>query len=687
MAKSSHPNPYFLEAASIDWGTDGVPRADTYGDIYFSQESGIHESRHVFLIHNQLTERWKTLDTQQSGRFTIIETGFGTGLNFLLAWQLWQSLAPSNWQLHFISVEKHPLHPADLRRAHAYWPELTHLASILQHNYPPLLPGQHRRMLNSAQVCLDLLFGDALECLPALLDSPSPSSPRSQTSPLDRPPCVDAWFLDGFSPASNPDMWHDTLFSCMGALSDTGTTFATFTSAGFVKRGLRGQGFAIEKVTGYGRKREMLRGTFKNQSDADAPKPETVAVPWHRPSAASAVNSAIVIGAGLAGCSTARALAQRGIKVTVIERNTPASGASGNPQGVLYTKLSPAPGDLNQFTLTSFLHALAHYRERLASGVIEGELCGVLQLANSKKDAVQFDQLKNLLADQDWLQFLSGDELEKVSGVALNGQAFYYPNAGWLSPPSVCNADLDHPNIRLITHCEGVSLSNAENGQWCVLDDKGQSIVDADAVIVANSNDALQFSQTQHLPIKPIRGQLSYLNESDLTQIPQCVICHEGYLAPPIAGKLCIGASFTLRDSDTALRECDHGLNLAQLKAISPNLLKSTASALDGRASLRCSSSDYLPIVGAAPIVADYAKNYAALGKDARLCIDTAASNYPKLYINVAHGSRGLTSTPVCAELLASYICGEVRPLPRHLCEALSPARFTMRRIIRNQKI
>ena len=101
-------------------------------------------------------------------------------------------------------------------------------------------------------------------------------------------------------------MWHDTLFSCMGALSDTGTTFATFTSAGFVKRGLRGQGFAIEKVTGYGRKREMLRGTFKNQSDADAPKPETVAVPWHRPSAASAVNSAIVIGAGLAGCSTAR---------------------------------------------------------------------------------------------------------------------------------------------------------------------------------------------------------------------------------------------------------------------------------------------------------------------------------------------------------------------------------------------
>jgi tRNA 5-methylaminomethyl-2-thiouridine biosynthesis bifunctional protein len=690
MAKSSqHPIPYFLEAATIDWGSNGIPRAGKYGDIYFSQESGINESRHVFLSHNKLAERWHALSTETSGRFTIIETGFGTGLNFLLTWQLWQSIAPSNWQLHYISVEKHPLTPQDLKRAHDSWPELRDLASILQYNYPPLLPGQHRRLLNNEQICLDLLFGDVLECLPALLDSPGTSRPRSENSQADRLPCADAWFLDGFSPASNPDMWHDTLFSCMGVLSKTGTTFATFTSAGFVKRGLRAQGFHVAKVPGYGRKREMLRGTLTNHAADDAPSPAKVAVPWHRPAAKSQVTTAVVIGAGLAGCSTARALAKRGVKVTVIERNAPASGASGNPQGILYTKLSPAPGDLNQFTLNSFLFALPYYKARLDRGAIEGDLCGVLQVANSKKEIAQFSQLKQSLNNQNWLQFLSGDELNKISGIPLTGCGYFYPSAGWLSPPSVCLADLKQSNISVITHCEAISLINKPNQgeQWQVQDLAGHVITGGDALIITNGNDALQFPQTQHLPIKPIRGQISYIDDTSLTHKLQCVVCHEGYIAPSIDGTLCLGASFNLHDSDTDLQQRDHDWNLKQLDSLSPGLLKDDVRVTGGRASLRCSSGDYLPIVGAVPVVADFIKHYAALSKDARSSIDTPASNYPNLYVNVGHGSRGLTSTPLCAELLASYLCGEVRPLPRQLCESLSPARFLIRKLIRKQAI
>ncbi len=607
----------------------------------------------------------------------------------MLAWQLWQSIAPSNWQLHYISVEKHPLNLQDLKKAHATWPELESFASILQHNYPPRVPGQHRRMLNSAQVCLDLLFGDALECLPALLDSPTALDSSDSNTSLDQSPRADAWFLDGFSPASNPDMWHDTLFSCMGALSKIGSTFATFTSAGFVKRGLRAQGFKIEKVAGYGRKREMLRGELTAAADTNAPRPESVAVPWHRPSAHTKAENVIVIGAGLAGCSTALALANRGLNVSVIERGTPASGASGNPQGILYTKLSPAPGDLNQFTLNSFLFALPYYREQLARGDIEGELCGVLQLANSEKDTVQFDQLRSLLSEQDWLQFVSGGELAEKSGLALTGKAYFYPGAGWLSPPSVCNAGLNHPNIHVISHCEAISLEyeSEQSPQWRVNDIEGKTIANGDTVVVANSNDAKQFLQTQHLPLKPIRGQLSYIEDSALTATPRCVVCHEGYLAPAIGGSLCLGASFNLRNTGTALEESDHDWNLSQLDALSPNLLKRPVTPTGGRASLRCTSPDYLPIVGAAPIVADFAQNYVKLGKDARRAINKSASNYPNLYVNVAHGSRGLTSTPLCAELIASYICGEVRPLPRNLCESLSPARFIIRNIIRNHAV
>lgn len=686
MADSSHHSPYSLAPANIVWGEDGSPRADSYGDIYFSQESGIDESRHVFLSHNLLAERWQSLDPNTAGRFTIIETGFGTGLNFLLAWQLWQTLAPANWRLHYISVEKHPLRPHDLQRAHSLWPELNTLASILQHNYPPLLSGQHRRMLNSAQVCLDLLFGDALDCLPALLDSPNHTETSIQSPSKGSVAAVDAWFLDGFAPASNPAMWHDTLFSCMRSLSKVGASFATFTSAGFVKRGLRAQGFHVEKVAGYGRKREMLRGTFTGNAEIDAPSPLSVAVPWHRPSAQSPVKHALVIGAGLAGCSTAAALAKRGIQVTVIDRNEPASGASGNPQGVLYTKLSPTPGELNLFTLHSFLFSLPYYRERLNKGSIQGDLCGVLQLANSKKDAAQFDQLQELFKDQDWLQFKQGDELQEISGIPISGRGYYYPKAGWLSPPSVCAADLAHPNIRLISHREAISLID-DTAQWHIKDNSGNTIASGDAIIIANSNDAKQFPQTRHLPLKPIRGQLSYIEACALNFEPKCVICHDGYLAPAVNGSLCIGASFNLHDACFDLQDRDHAWNVAQLDALSPDLLNPPVTVIGGRASLRCSSADYLPLVGAAPIVEDFAKHYAPLGKDARRNIDIPASNHRNIYINVGHGSRGLTSTPLCAELIASYICHEIRPLPRHICESLSPARFLIRKLIRNQPL
>ncbi|MDF1691053.1 MAG: bifunctional tRNA (5-methylaminomethyl-2-thiouridine)(34)-methyltransferase MnmD/FAD-dependent 5-carboxymethylaminomethyl-2-thiouridine(34) oxidoreductase MnmC [Zhongshania sp.] len=686
MTTSQHDNPYSIHCANLQWGDDGAPRAADYGDIYFSQESGIDESRHVFLNHNNLAERWCALDRESTGRFTIIETGFGTGLNFLLAWQLWQQTAPQHWQLHYISVEKHPLKAEDLRRAQTSWPELASLAAILQYNYPPLLLGQHRRLLNSAQVCLDLLFGDALSCFPALLDAPnSVVAPEFNTNATNTP-CADAWFLDGFSPATNPDMWHDDLFACIGALSKLGTTFATFTAAGFVKRGLRAQGFSVAKVRGFGRKRDMLQGTVTHSVASDAPRPAPVAVPWHRPAAQQPTKHIAIIGAGLAGCSTAMALAQRGYKVTVIERDTPASGASGNPQGILYTKLSADPGDLNQFTLASFLFSLAHYREQLDQKRVTGELCGVLQLAKTQKEISQFLKLKGILGDQDWLQFLSGDELHRCSGIALDGQGFFYRQAGWLSPPSVCAALLDHPNIKLVNHTSALRLEHSDL-KWQILDEQQLCIVRADTVVIANSNDAKHFAQTAYLPLKSIRGQLSYLAEASLCQSPQCVICHEGYLAPPINGQLCVGASFDLLNKGNELRSADHDWNLEQLSALAPNLLQQDARPIGGRAALRCASPDYMPIVGAVPQLATFAENYKVLGKDARSKIPIAAANYPNLYVNVAHGSRGLTSTPLCAELLASYIANDIRPLPRHLCQALSPARFIIRKLIRKQAL
>lgn len=223
-----------IQPADIRWEDNAAPVSVAYGDVYFSRESGLLETEHVFLAGNKLQERLGQADS-----FTIGETGFGTGLNFLLACRLFEKVARPNAHLHFLSIEKHPLSHADIERALAAFPEVKTDADELLRSYPPAIPGLHRIHL-SEHIHLTLAHGDGAEMLPLLEAS------------------VDAWFLDGFAPAKNPDMWNETMFSQVKRLSHIGTTAATFTVAGAVQRGLRAAGFTVEKVKGFGRKREML---------------------------------------------------------------------------------------------------------------------------------------------------------------------------------------------------------------------------------------------------------------------------------------------------------------------------------------------------------------------------------------------------------------------------------------------
>src|SRR5690606_28202219 len=346
-------NPYQLPPALLDWDAAGAPHSTAFGDIYFSRDSGIDETDYVFLQQNRLAERWRALDAHKPGVFVIGETGFGTGLNFLAAWQLWRATAPPNWRLHFLSAEQYPLSREQLTTALAAWPALSELSAALLAAYPPRTRGFHTRRL-PGNVTLQLLFDDAAIGFNDALDS---------AADLPAGFAVDAWFLDGFAPAKNPGMWTDALFAAIARLSKVGSSFATFTAAGSVKRSLREAGFAIEKVAGYGHKREMLRGVYTKITIAAEPLPKPTRLQklpaieyWAQPPAAASHQRVVVIGAGLAGTSTARALAQRGWPVTLLDAaDTPGSGASGNPQGILYTKLSPERGSLAHFALASYL--------------------------------------------------------------------------------------------------------------------------------------------------------------------------------------------------------------------------------------------------------------------------------------------------------------------------------------------
>lgn len=220
--------------AQLDWDEQGRPLSREFDDIYFSPTSGFDETHHVFIAGNDLARRFAELPA--GGCFCIGETGFGTGLNFLCAWQLFEQCAPADARLHFVSVEKFPLTRDDLRRALALWPQLAPQAAQLLDQYMAIHPGFQRFNLAAGRVVLTLLVGDALDGLPEL---------DAQ---------IDAWFLDGFAPAKNPEMWSPALFTQLARLSRSGTSLATFTAAGFVRRGLTEAGFAIKRVRGFGKK-------------------------------------------------------------------------------------------------------------------------------------------------------------------------------------------------------------------------------------------------------------------------------------------------------------------------------------------------------------------------------------------------------------------------------------------------
>ncbi|MDR6161046.1 bifunctional tRNA (5-methylaminomethyl-2-thiouridine)(34)-methyltransferase MnmD/FAD-dependent 5-carboxymethylaminomethyl-2-thiouridine(34) oxidoreductase MnmC [Pseudomonas fluorescens] len=652
--------------AQLDWDDHGRPRSRVFDDVYFSDQSGLEETRYVFLEQNRLAERFAALPA--NGRLVIGETGFGTGLNFLCAWQLFEQHAVAGARLHFVSVEKYPLTPADLHRALALWPELKPLADQLLKHYVAIHPGFQRITLAGGRVTLTLLIGDALEQLPQL---------DAQ---------IDAWFLDGFAPAKNPDMWTAELFVELARLAAPGSTISTFTSTGWVRRLLNAAGFKMKRTPGIGHKWEILRGEFLGwPAEAAAPVP---AKPWFaRPAPLRGERRALVIGAGLAGCATASSLAARGWHVSLLERHAEvAQEASGNPQGVLYLKLSAHGTALSQLIVSGF-----GYTRRLLETLqrsTDWDDCGVLQLAFNAKEAERHGQLAAAFPE-DLLQWLEQPEAQARAGVGVAHGGLFYPEGGWVHPPALCQAQAMHVNIELLSHHHALELRKVAD-QWQAFDGE-RLLASAAVVVLAGAADIKRFAQSAELPLKRIRGQITRLAETAESHALATVVCAEGYVAPARLGEHTLGASFDFNSDDLTPTTAEHQGNLAMLEEISSDLLarlnisEQPLEHLEGRAAFRCTSPDYLPIVGPLADRAAFVQTYAALSKDARQVPDTPCPWLDGLYVNSGHGSRGLITAPLSGELLAAWLDNEPLPLPRSVAEACHPNRFALRQLIRGK--
>ncbi|WP_047248257.1 bifunctional tRNA (5-methylaminomethyl-2-thiouridine)(34)-methyltransferase MnmD/FAD-dependent 5-carboxymethylaminomethyl-2-thiouridine(34) oxidoreductase MnmC [Chromobacterium subtsugae] len=661
---TSPSTPRISTPAQLDW-QDGQPTSIAFCDVYFSRDAGLDETRHVFLQHNQLAERFAALP--QRGQFTIAETGFGTGLNFLCAWQCFEQHAPADARLHFVSAEKYPLTPQDLSRALALWPELAAQSNQLLRQYDMLTPGWHRLLLAGGRVSLTLMVGDVLDVLPQL-------DAR-----------VDAWFLDGFAPSKNPDMWQQPLFDQMARLSAPGATFATFTSAGAVRRGLTAAGFQVEKAPGHGQKRHISRGWLQTAA----------AMPWQapwfaRPPQRWRERSAIVVGGGVAGASTAHSLAVRGWQVTLIERMPRlASAASGNPQGVLYTKLSPHLTPLSRLVLSGYAYSLRTLRELLPEDGENWRACGVLQLAHEAKEGEKQQALAELGLPEAVMRKLDREQASELAGVALPSGGLFFPQGGWVHPPALVARLAAHPNIAVRTSHTVLELEYDQNERHWLASDESGPLALASVVVLAGAAETAQFDATSHLPLKKIRGQVTSIAATPDSERLATVLCGEGYISPARGGRHCLGATFKFDSDDLAVNDAEHAENLQMLAELAPQLHDGLTSggrgALDGRAAFRCTSPDYLPLIGPAVARRDFAQCYAELARDASLQPQQPCPWVEGLYVNTAHGSRGLITAPLSGEILAALLEDEPAPLPADLMQAIHPSRFLLRDLIRRK--
>ncbi len=650
-----------VENADISWLESGLPYSTHFQDIYYSKDDALAESRHVFLDANRLSDRWRDAGSAES--FHIGELGFGCGLNFLQTCKLWQDCAKRPSRLHYIAFEKYPLSYEHMKRVHRCWLALEEQSSALLAHYMDHSVGCHRLQLADG-ITLDLYFGDAHAQLTQRM---SEACPRIQ-----------CWFLDGFSPAIDDELWQESLMQVIAASSDETTTLSSYSVAGKVRNAISNAGFDVEKIEGFGRKRHSLLAS-RSAVSADAANKDTRVpgkTPWFvLPKPRPKGRSAVVIGAGLAGCSTAYSLAQRGWQITVFDAGQePASGASGIARLALRCRLFNSHSPEAEFYLQAYLFALRQFKQLGRLDFLDWETCGVMQLldAMNKRTPLLRETVEQLYSEA-VVQLLDSSAASAAAGLDVSNEAWHFPHGGAVGSASLCQRYLAHPSIRLVLGTAITELIQM-NGGW-KLKSNGSDTEAADVVIIANSYGALSFSQCDELPLQVSRGQSTELTSNEKSELLTSIVSGGRSVFPAIDGRHIVSASYT--DSsrlEVSATDRVENIKVAGENFTNPKILGEEAIA--DSVALRCNTPDHTPIVGAVPDTEYMKSTYSGLARNARAEFSAPGRYLQGLYLNVAHGSNGLASCPLSAEFLASLITGENLPLSRNMVDMLNPARF-----------
>lgn len=651
----------------IDWKNSNTPYSVEFDDVYFNPQNGLRETEVVYLEQNCLRERFlekkdKKINNGDSSPFVVAELGFGTGLNFIATWKMYNELKCS-FPLVFYSCEKYPLKRAELLTALRAWDsnwnsDAGEVEGLLE-MYPELIPGYHSLELvssrNSGSLRLDLFIGEVSDAIRAFSGT------------------VDAWFLDGFAPSKNPQMWTDEVLELISEKSQIGTTFGTFTSVGRIRRKLESLGFVVTKSKGPFGYKEISRGEMTelivNIGHSTIPS-------WYRIAQSSVPKSVAVIGAGISGASIANRLINRGLEVTLFEaENEIAAGASGNPLGLMMPVFAKEKIPLADFSLAAYLNA-QNLLKSIAKA-FEWEADGILKFPHSEKELRKIKSYVEIYDPRAIFTNFNGTILKLLDGVRLNPRQFVQY---LITEATDCGLIfLKNQNIRSMKKIgEYWSLSNAE----------GVPVGMFDSVVLANAYAVKEFAASSWLPMTQVRGQITELelNES----LPSKSISYDGYFAPSFSGTGFVGATYDRIDPNSKILESESTELVDRLVAVLensdglPKTVVKRPSILGARVGIRASTSDHFPIVGPVPDAREFCSDYRDLdqGRPESEYADTLPRN-TGLYVLTGMGSRGLTYAPYCARILEAQMFNEPLPIDSNLISRILPARFLVRHLRR----
>ncbi len=672
-----------LQAARIDF-SGAVPRSLDFDDVYHSAEGAQGQARHVFLGGNGLPARWSGRPT-----FCILETGFGLGHNFLATWHAWRTDPQRCASLHYWAVERHPPLQADLARAHACAPSGDDpLAQGLRDQWPPLVPGLHALSFDDDRVRLWLAFGDAHAHLPRCVGR------------------FDAFFLDGFAPGRNPELWDERVLRSLSRLAAPQATAATWSVAGTVRAALLRAGFEVERRPGFGGKKQMLVARYRPHHVPDPP-------PGRPPLHVQGPREAVIVGAGLAGAAVAHALAGRGWRCTVLDRSSqPATGASGNPAGLVHAATHPHDGLHARLHRAGALYSAREIAPWITAGRVPGNLTGLLAMHH--QPAMPLDR------DIDgYARRLDAGQASQAAGIPLHHPAIQYVEGGWVDPAALVRAWLDHPSIRVHTDVEiarvrpcasapdrdaaapdapeneaavsallhedrppgaagvpaGRARSSLQPSPWWVVEDRqGRVVARAPVVVLAAGADLPDLAGAAGigpLPWQTRRGQIDWCLDGPMLQQP---LTGHGYAVSLPDGRLVYGAT-----SDASSRmdpsDADTEHNRSRLQMLTGYTSLRDTPGSGSRVSRRLGTPDRLPVVGPLP------RSDAGTGKTPAGRRDQVRfiPRQPGLFVCGGFGSRGLTWAPLAAQVIMAWLDGTPMPLEADLLDAIDPARWRVK--------